>query len=112
MLGTNQVLAKVPHLLAEVWSRRPHSKAKSEKSGFPLEEHEEHEDGEDGEHACLNHNLLLQSLRFRAMSSKTWTLVPILEDHMKTNTKICILIQIFGSKHGFLQEDMNSTFSF
>ena len=52
MLGTNQVLAEVPHLLVEMWSRRPHSKAKSGRSGFPFEEHEEHEDGEDEEHAC------------------------------------------------------------
>ena len=87
MLGTNQVLAELPHHLAEVWSQRPHTKAKSGKSRFPLEEHEEHEDGEDEEHACLNHKLLLQNLRFHAMSSKTWTWVPILEDHVKTNTK-------------------------
>ena len=61
---------------------------KSGKSGFPsLEEQDEHEHEED---ECKDHDLLLQNLRFHAMSSKTWTWVPILENHAKTNTKTWI----------------------
>ena len=47
--------------------------------------------------ACYSKNL-----RFHAMSSKTWTWVPIQEDHMKTNTKTWFLLQTFGSKQDFL----------
>ena len=62
-LGNYQVLADVPHLLAEVWSCRPHSKAKSGKTGFPSwqheeHEHEEHEEHEHEENECKDQNLL------------------------------------------------------
>ena len=88
IMGTNQILAEVPHLLAEVWSRWPHSRKRSrENLGFPFfEEHEEH--------GCKDHTLSLQDLRFYAMNSKTWTWAPILEDLMKTNTKAWILMQL------------------
>lgn len=43
----------------------------------------------------------MQILGFHAMSWKTWTWVPILEDLGKTNTKTWILMQAFGSNHGF-----------
>lgn len=60
------------------------------KSGFPsVQEYEEHEREEDEEHkedGCKDHNLLLQNLGFHAMSLKTWTWVPILEDSWETNT--------------------------
>ena len=58
------------------------------KAGLPsLEEHDEHEEHGHEEDECKDQNLLLQKLRFHAMTSKTWTWVPILEDPMKTNTK-------------------------
>ena len=108
MLGTNQVFAKVLHLLAEVWSRWPHSKAKSGKPGFPFEVHEEH-DHEKDECKIVT---CYKNLRFHAMSSKTWTWVPILENHARTNTKTWLLLQTFGSKRDFLQEHMNTIFLF
>ena len=85
-MGTNQVLAEVPNLIAEVWFRWPHSRKRSrENLGFPFfEEHEEHE---HEVHGCKYHNLSLQNLRFHAMNSKTWTWATILEDFMKTSTK-------------------------
>ena len=86
---------------------------RSWESGFPsLEEHDEHEEHGHEEDECKDQNLILQKLRFHAMNSKTWTWVPILEDPMKTNTKAWILMQTFGSNRAFIQEHMNTTYSF
>ena len=68
-LGTNQVFAEVLHLLAEVWSRWPYSKAKSGKPGFPFEEHAVH-DEHDHEKDEFKIKTRYKNLRLHVMSSK------------------------------------------
>ena len=53
---------------------------------------------------------LFQKLRFRAMSSKTWTWVPIQEDHARTNTKTWFLFQLSDQNETFLQKLKNTIF--
>ena len=68
-LGTSQVFAEVPHILAEVWSRWPYSKTKSGKPGFPFEAHEEHDEHDREKDEC-KFKTCYKNLRFHAMSSK------------------------------------------
>ena len=60
----------------------------------------------------LDHNLPSQIWDFRAMSLKTWTWVPVVENHARTNTKHESRRKAFGSKQDFLEEHMNVIFSF
>ena len=57
-------------------------------------------------------NLSSQNRDFHVTSLKTWTWVPIVENHARTNTKHESSQKAFGSKHDFLEEHMNAIFSF
>ena len=49
----------------------------------------------------FDHNLPSQIWDFRAMSLKTWTWVPVVENHVRTNTKHESRQKAFGLKQDF-----------
>ena len=104
-LGTNQAFA-------EVWSEGHIQKQSRENLGFPSKDMKNKGIKNIKNMHDKNMTHLFQKLRFRAMSSKTWTWVPIQEDHARINTKTWFLFQTFGLKRDFSSKTQEHHFHF
>ena len=60
----------------------------------------------------FDHNLPTKIWDFRAMSLKTWTWVPVVENHARTNTNMSLVKELSDQNMTFLEEHMNAIFSF
>ena len=91
-----------------MWSRRPHSKAKSGKPGFPFEEYEEHDRLEDG----CKFTTCYKNLSFHAKSSKHGPGYPYKKVMQEQTQKHGFGSKLSDQKRDFLQEHMNTIFLF